>query len=123
MLGIGLLLGNNQEAESVGPLFFMVAFIPLWFIVPITSDINGPLAVALSTLPISSILTTGLRSIFIEIPIWQLLLSVSVQLIMVIGALWLAIRTFRIGMLRTGNRIRFNELFPKYQQKVGGKRQ
>ena len=123
MLGIGLLLGNNQEAESVGPLFFMVAFIPLWFIVPITSDINGPLAVALSTLPISSILTTGLRSIFIEIPVWQLLLSVSVQLIMVIGALWLAIRTFRIGMLRTGNRIRLNELFPRIQQKVGGEKQ
>ncbi|MBK5106827.1 MAG: ABC transporter permease [Anaerolineales bacterium] len=123
MLGIGLLLGNNQEAESIGPLFFMVAFIPLLFIVPITSDINGPLAVALSTLPISSILTTGLRSIFIEIPIWQLLLSVSVQLIMVIGALWLAIRTFRIGMLRTGNRIRFNELFPRIHQKVGGDRQ
>lgn len=123
MLGIGLLLGNNQEAESVGPLFFMVAIIPLWFIVPITSDINGPLAVVLSTLPISSILTTGLRSIFIEIPIWQLLLSVSVQLIMVIGALWLAIRTFRIGMLRTGNRIRFNELIPRIHQKVGGDRQ
>lgn len=123
MLGIGLLLGNNQEAESVGPLFFMVAIIPLWFIVPITSDINGPLAVVLSTLPISSILTTGLRSIFIEIPIWQLLLSVSVQIIMVIGALWLAIRTFRIGMLRTGNRIRFNELIPRIHQKVGGDRQ
>ena len=123
MLGIGLLLGNNQEAESVGPLFFMVAFIPLWFIVPITSDINGPLAVALSTLPISSILTTGLRSIFIEIPVWQLLLSVSVQLIMIIGALWLAIRTFRIGMLRTGNRIRLNELFPRIQQKVGREKQ
>jgi len=123
MLGIGLLLGNNQEAESVGPLFFMVAFIPLWVIVPITSDINGPLAVALSTLPISSILTIGLRSIFIEIPIWQLLLSVSVQLIMVIGALWLAIRTFRIGMLRTGNRIRFNEIFPRIQQKIGGEKQ
>jgi ABC-2 type transport system permease protein len=118
MLGIGLLLGNNQEAESIGPLFFMVAFIPLWFIVPITSDINGVLAIVLSTLPISSILTIGLRGIFIEIPFWQLGLSVSIQLMLVVGALWLAISTFRIGMLRTGSRIRLNELFPRVKQNL-----
>lgn len=123
MLGIGLLLGNNQEAESVGPLFLMVAFIPLFFIVPITSDINGPIAIALSTVPISSILTVGLRSIFIEIPVWQIVLSVSVQLLLVAGALWLAISTFRIGMLRTGNRIRLNELFPRGKNKIGEERQ
>jgi ABC-2 type transport system permease protein len=123
MLGIGLLLGNNQEAESVGPLFLMVAFIPLFFVVPITSDINGPIAIALSTVPISSILTVGLRSIFIEIPVWQIILSVSVQLLLVAGALWLAISTFRIGMLRTGNRIRLNELFPRGKNKIGEERQ
>ncbi len=123
MLGIGLLLGNNQEAESVGPLVFMVAFIPLFFIVPITSDINGPIAIALSIVPISSILTVGLRSIFIEIPVWQIILSVSVQLLLVAGALWLAISTFRIGMLRTGNRIRLNELFPRGKNKIGEERQ
>ena len=111
MLGIGLLLGNSQESESIGPLFFMVAFIPLWFLVPITRDLNGPIAVLLSTLPISSILTIGLRNIFIQIPIWQIIFSISVQILMVLGALWLAVRTFRIGMLQTGRRIRFGELF------------
>jgi len=113
MLGIGLLIGNNQEAESIGPLFFMVAFIPLWFIAPITREINGPVAVVLSIVPISSILTVGLRSIFIEIPMWQMILSVTIQLLLVMGALWLAINTFRTGMLRTGSRIRWKELFPR----------
>lgn len=122
MLGIGLLLGNNQEAESIGPLFFMVAFIPLWFIVPITRDINGPVAVALSVLPISSILTIGLRSIFIQIPDWQMILSVGLQLLLVAAALWLAISTFRIGMLRTGSRIRWNELFPRGKSRVNEER-
>jgi ABC-2 type transport system permease protein len=112
LLGIGLILGNNQEAESIGPIFFMIAFIPLWFLVPITRDINGPLAIILSTLPISSILTIGVRSIFIEISGWQMVLSISVQVLLVIGALWLAIKTFRIGMLRSGSRIRLSELIP-----------
>jgi ABC-2 type transport system permease protein len=119
MMGIGLLLGNSQEAESIGPLFFMVAFIPLWFMVPITQELNGPIAVVLSILPISSILTVGLRSIFIEIPVWQMILSVGLQLLLVAGALRLAISTFRIGMLRTGSRIRWNELFPRGKKRVG----
>ena len=119
MLGIGLLLGNNQEAESIGPLFFVVAFIPLWFIIPITRDLNGPIAITLSTLPISSVMTIGLRSIFIEIPTWQMVMSVSVQIVLIIAALWLAIGTFRIGMLRSGSRIRINELFPFLHQKAG----
>ncbi|MGB7094104.1 MAG: ABC transporter permease [Anaerolineales bacterium] len=122
MLGISLLLGNNQEAESVGPLFFMVAFIPLYFIAPITRELNGPIAVALSILPISSILTVGLRSIFIQIPLWQLILSVSLQLLLVAGAIWLAISTFRSGMLRTGSRIRWNELFPGGKKRVSKER-
>jgi ABC-2 type transport system permease protein len=118
MLGIGLLLGNSQEAESIGPLFFIAAFIPLWFIVPITQDINGLIDVLLSLLPISSILTIGLRGIFIEIPIWQLFLSVGIQLVLITAALWFAIRTFQIGLLRTGGRIRWNELFLKNRRKV-----
>jgi ABC-type Na+ efflux pump permease subunit len=111
MLGIGLLLGNSQEAESIGPLFFMVAFIPVWFIGSITSNLNGPVALILSSLPISSILTIGIRSIFIQIPTWQLVLSLLVQFLMVLGAVWLAISTFRIGMLRSGSKIRLRELF------------
>jgi ABC-2 type transport system permease protein len=113
MLGIGFLLGNSQEAESIGPIFFAIAFIPLWFIVPITSEINGLIAILLSVLPISSILTIGLRGIFIEIPLWQLALSVFVQLLLVAGALWLAIKTFRMGMLRSGSGIRLRDLFTK----------
>ncbi|MGB3700215.1 MAG: ABC transporter permease [Anaerolineales bacterium] len=122
MLGISLLLGNNQEAESVGPLFFMVAFIPLYFIAPITRELNGPIAVALSILPISSILTVGLRSIFIQIPLWQLIMSVVLQLLLVLGAVWLAISTFRSGMVRTGSRIRWNELFPGGKKRVSKER-
>ncbi len=119
MMAIGLIIGDNQEAESVGPLFILVAFIPLWFVVPIASDINGPLATALSIIPIASLLTVGLRSMFIQIPLWQVLTSIAVHLVLVAGALWLAIRTFQIGMLRTGKRIRWNELFAKGEKLVG----
>ena len=119
MLGIGLIIGDNQEAESIGPLFFIVAFIPLWFAVPIARDINGYPAIILSFLPIASLLTVGFRSMFIQIPLWQVFASLAIQIVFVLGALWLAIRTFRIGMLRSGKRIRLDELVTRRKDLVG----
>lgn len=119
MLAIGLIVGDNQEAESVGPLFFLVAFVPLWFAVPIAREINGPLATILSHIPIAALITVGFRTMFIQIPMWQILTSVAFQMLLVAGALWLAIRTFRIGILRTGKRIRWDELFTKYKSQAG----
>lgn len=119
LLAIGLILGDKQEAESVGPLFFMMAFIPLWLIVAIANDINGSMAVALSFLPMTSIMTVGLRSMFIHIPIWQVLASIAIQLLFAFGAIWLAVRVFRVGMLRYGQRIRWVDFRSKVLDIVG----
>jgi ABC-2 type transport system permease protein len=119
MLGIGLILGDKQEAESVGPLFFMASFIPIWLIVPMANDINGSLAVTLSFLPISSVLTMGFRNMFIQVPMWQVATSVAFQSLCAIGAIWLAIRTFRVGMLRYGKRVRWSELFVRANNSIG----
>jgi ABC-2 type transport system permease protein len=119
MLAIGLIIGDNQEAESIGPLFFLVAFFPIWLILPISQDINGSLAITLSSIPIASLLTIGLRSMFIQIPLWQVLTSLTIQIIFVAGALWLAVRTFNIGMLRSGKRIRWNEIVSRRKNFAG----
>lgn len=119
MLAIGLIIGDNQEAESIGPLFFLAAFIPVWLILPIARDINGYPAIVLSSIPIVSLITIGVRSMFIQIPLWQVLMSLAIQIIFVAGALWLAVRTFRIGMLRSGKRIRWNEIITRRKNFAG----
>jgi ABC-2 type transport system permease protein len=119
LLAIGLILGDKQEAESVGPIFFMLGFIPLWFVVAISSDVNGALAVAFSVLPMTSILTIGFRSLFIQIPIWQVIVSVIIQTLCAVGAVWLAIRTFRLGMLQYGKRLRLNEIISSTKRMIG----
>lgn len=119
MLAIGLIIGDNQEAESIGPLFFLAAFIPVWLILPIARDINGYPAIVMSSIPIVSLITIGVRSMFIQIPLWQVLMSLAIQIIFVAGALWLAVRTFRIGMLRSGKRIRWNEIITRRKNFAG----
>jgi ABC-2 type transport system permease protein len=71
-------------------------------------------------LPVTSLLSIGFRSAFITIPLWQIGASFSIQILAALGALWLAARSYRLGMLRYGKRLRLNELLPK---KVAGQPQ
>jgi ABC-2 type transport system permease protein len=47
------------------------------------------------------------------LPAWQIVLSAVVQTASAVGAIWLAGRAFRLGMLRYGQRLRWRELFAR----------
>jgi ABC-2 type transport system permease protein len=48
---------------------------------------------------------------FTTVPTWQLVSSVVLLVLSAIGAVWLAGRAFRLGMLRYGQRLRWKEIF------------
>jgi ABC-2 type transport system permease protein len=72
----------------------------VFFIAP-----NGPIAVGLSLFPLSAPLALLLRYAAAPVPIWQVLLAMALLAASVVGALWLASRVFRIGMLEYGRRV------------------
>jgi ABC-2 type transport system permease protein len=56
-------------------------------------------------------LAISLRAGFTNIPLWQSILAVSLLILCAVGALWLAGRAFRLGMLRYGKRLTWHEIF------------
>jgi ABC-2 type transport system permease protein len=72
---------------------------------------HGPLAVSLSLLPFTALITIGMRNLFTIVPTWQILVSMGVQVICALGAFWLAGRSLRLGMLRYGQRLTWRGLF------------
>ncbi|OQX60985.1 MAG: hypothetical protein B5M51_09260 [Anaerolinea sp. 4484_236] len=48
---------------------------------------------------------------FTIIPFWQLVLNFLVLCVSAVGAIWLAGKVFRMGMLRYGKRLRWKEIF------------
>ena len=83
---------------------------PLFAIVAIGQNPNGTLAVLLSLLPFTSLLTLAVRNILTSIPVWQIALSIMIIWTAVLLSTMLAVRAFRLGMLRFGQRLRLNEL-------------
>ena len=118
MFTLGSTVAEAQEGQSVGGIFFLVHMLPLYALVSLIETPNGPLAIGMSLAPFTSLLTIGLRNLFMQVPLWQVLVSVLIQCLCAVGTLWLASKAFRLGMLRYGKRLRLNEILGKQPASV-----
>jgi ABC-2 type transport system permease protein len=107
---IGSSLVDSQEASQVGGMSIIFLFLPIYFLIPIASNPNGPLALGLTFFPTTSIATVALRSLFFEVPTWQIAVSAAISTVMAILFIWLAGKAFQQTMLRYGQRLRIREL-------------
>ncbi len=113
MAAIGATSSDTREAQQWAGLFTLPIIIPFWLIVPLTEAPNSILAVVMSLIPITAPITMPLRVAFTEVPLWQIATCLALLVASAAGSLWLAGRTFRLGMLRYGKRISWREVFRK----------
>jgi ABC-2 type transport system permease protein len=98
---VGATATEAREAQQIAGLFTLPLAVPLWFISAIMANPNSALSIGLSLF----------RAGFTNIPLWQSILAVSLLILCAVGALWLAGRAFRLGMLRYGKRLTWHEIF------------
>lgn len=104
LFALGVIMTNGQEAQQIGGLSVLISMLPLLAIIKIGTEPNGVLAVILSMVPFFSVMTVALREVFAVVPIWQVILSVGIQIAFSVAAIWFAGRVFRLGLLRHGKR-------------------
>lgn len=110
---VGSTLVESQEAQQAGALFFLPLFLPLYLMIPIMQNVNGPLSLGLSFFPLTSVMTMAIRNMFMEIPVWQVALSATIALAGGVVTVWLAGKAFRMSMLRYGQRLKWRDLFAR----------
>jgi ABC-2 type transport system permease protein len=113
MAAVGASTSGSREAQQWAGLFTLPIVIPFWLIVPLMESPNSPLAVGLSLFPLTAPITLPLRAAFTDVPAWQFITTILLLILCALGALWLAGRTFRMGMLRYGKRLAWREIFGK----------
>jgi ABC-2 type transport system permease protein len=110
MTAIGAMVTTTQEGQSVSGVFIALHLVPMYVSIAFLNDPHGSLAVILSILPFTSLMTVAMRNLFTIVPAWQVAVGVLVQILSAWGAIWLASRAFRLGMLQYGQRLRFRYL-------------
>lgn len=110
MAAIGTMVNDAKQGQNYAAPFTLLAMAPFLFFVVILFDPNGTLAVLLSLFPFTAPMTLMLRYGMTSVPLWQIGLALVLLVLSVIGAMWLAGRIFRIGMLRFDKGVKWGEL-------------
>ncbi len=110
MAAVGATVTEASEGQQVMALFTIPVWIPYILIATFIQNPNSLLAVILSFFPLTSPMTIAIRIGFSNIPLWQIITSIIILVLSAIGAIWLAGRAFRLGMLRYGQKVRWKEL-------------
>jgi len=108
--GLGAISPNTREGQQLVTTLTMPVFIPIWFASLLFIFPNSPIWIVLTIFPITAPVATMLRLGVSGVPIWQLVVSIAVLALSIIGILFLAIRVFRIYLLMYGKRPSWGEI-------------
>jgi len=108
--GIGAISSSSREGQQLIPIFTLPSLIPLWFMSLLIMVPNHPVWVVLTILPITAPVEVMVRLGVSDIPAWQLVASIAVLGLTIIGLLLLTIRVFRAYLLMYGKRPGMGEI-------------
>ena len=108
---VGAIFDNPQDAQSgVWPLLMLI-MIPFFIALGMESNAQSGLAQIASLFPFASLIVMPARMILVEVPLWQILLSCTINIVVLIGIFKLAGKIYRIGILLTGKKPKWSEVF------------
>jgi ABC-2 type transport system permease protein len=106
---VGAAVDNDADTQQFMlpitlPIIFSFIFAQF-----VLRDPDGSLAFWTSIIPFTSPIIMMVRIPF-GVPIWELLLSMSLLVLGFIGTIWLAARIYRVGILMYGKKVSYKEL-------------
>ena len=122
MTAVGATVAEGQDAQQMAGLFALPVAAPVWVAGVIMENPNSPLAIGLSLFPPTALSTIAMRTMSVPVPFWQIAVSVSLLILCAGGAVWVAGRAFRLGMLQYGQRLNWRELLSVKRQASNVKR-
>ena len=108
---IGAAFNNVQEAQQVAGVAVFFLVIPVFLMLRIINDPSSTFAVVASLFPLFTPLLMTLRIALEMPPLWQLLLAYALTIGFIVGAVWVAARIYRVGILMYGKKPTFQELW------------
>ena len=109
-IGIGAISSSAREGGQLSLFYTLMSFAPLWFMSLLMFFPDSSIWVVLTIFPVTAPVQTMLRLGVSDIPLWQIMTSIGVLGLSIIGGLFLSIKIFRMNMLMVGKRPGFAEI-------------
>jgi ABC-2 type transport system permease protein len=107
---VGASVNTAQEAQSLAFPVFMPLVVGVMFFPMVLQSPDSTLSTVMSLVPLLTPLLMFLRITVLTPPMWQILLSIVLTSLTIMGVLWFAARVYRVGILMYGKRPTFPEI-------------
>lgn len=111
MAGVGALVPNLRESSQATFMVIIPLVVPLVFVSLLIQRPNAPFSIGLSLFPLTAPVAMMTRLAAIQVPIWQLLLAVVLQILTAIVIVRAVAGMFRAQNLLSGSSFKFKVFF------------
>ncbi len=108
---VGSMVTSTQEGGQVAMPVVLLLVAGFFLSFSIIRSPNSPLAFWASMVPFFAPITMLVRIVTETPPLWQILLSLGIGVVTIVGLVWVASRIYRIGMLMTGKKATIPEVW------------
>jgi ABC-2 type transport system permease protein len=107
---VGSAVDQEADAQSLTFPITMPIVLTMMFIGNVVAAPNGTFATVMSMIPLFSPILMTVRVAATDVPAWQLAVTVLASIGAFFGAVWLASRIYRIGILSYGKKPKLKEI-------------
>jgi ABC-2 type transport system permease protein len=107
---VGAMSSNEQEARQAQQPVTYLLMISYFSIIGLTNDPSSQFARTLSMVPFTSPIATPVRWSAGSIGVGEVIASLAILAVAIVGVTWVAARIYRVGILMTGKRPSMKEL-------------
>jgi len=107
---VGSIVSSEEDAQQVQMPVTMLIVVPMMIFGVVMANPNGTSSIVLSMIPFFAPTLMMLRIAVINPPVWQVMLSMVIMVLTILGSVWVAARIYRVGILMYGKRPSIAEL-------------
>jgi ABC-2 type transport system permease protein len=108
---VGAMVSSEQEAQQAQMPVVLMLVVSIMFLQPVLLEPEGQLAFTLGLIPVSSPIMMPLRMSTVDVPSWEIGLSILALIAGCYLAVYFAAMVYRTGLLMHGKRVSFREVF------------
>ena len=107
---VGAIVSSEEDAQQVQFPVTMLIVMPMMLFGMVMSNPSSTSSILLAMMPFFAPTLMMLRIAVINPPVWQVILSMLIMVVTILGCVWVAAKIYRVGILMYGKRPSIAEL-------------
>lgn len=107
---VGSTVSSEEDAQQAQLPVTLLVVVPMMIFGMVLANPNSTSSIVLSMIPFFAPTLMMMRIALVSPPLWQIILSMLIMIVTILGCVWIAAKIYRVGILMYGKRPSITEL-------------